>query len=143
MQSKWLTWQPGSVGFVGSSMGEDSIIHSRRDTENGTSCPLNPSIIENAPGNLPSKPTKPHSTDPAYSKLASQAMQRIAEVCPPGALKWAREAHPALADRIDLEIVSRLNDLWSNYTPLPEFQAALDELVRLHVDVGKLFADEL
>jgi hypothetical protein len=139
MQSKWLTWQPGSVGFVGSSVGEDSIIHSRSDTENGTSCPLNPSIIENAPGNLPSKPTKPNSTDSAYSKLASQAMQRITGICPPGALKWAREAHPALTDKIDVELLAQLNQLWANQAPLSEFQVALDELVRLHREVGGLF----
>ena len=81
--------------------------------------------------------------DAGYSELVSQAMQRIAEVCPPGALKWAREAHPALADKIDVESIARLDELWSNHAPLPEFRAALDELVRLHGDVGKLFANEL
>jgi hypothetical protein len=49
MRSKWLSWQPGSVGFVGSSMGEDSIIRPRSDTENGTSYPFNPSIILRMP----------------------------------------------------------------------------------------------
>jgi len=82
------------------------------------------------------------ATDTAYADLAREAMQRIADACPPGALKWAREAHPALTDRIDVEIVASVNALWSNHAPLAEFQAALDELVRLHRDVGKLFANE-
>ena len=81
-------------------------------------------------------------TTTAYADLASEAMQRIAEVCPPGALKWAREAHPALTNKIDVQIIARLDDLWGR-APLAEFQAALDELVRLHGDVGKLFANEL
>ena len=85
----------------------------------------------------------PLPPDACYSDLTARAMQRIEQVCPPGALKWAREAHPALTDKIDVEIIARLDDLWSNHAPLPEFQAALDELVRLHGDVGKLFANEL
>jgi hypothetical protein len=87
-----------------------------------------------------------HTREPThnlYSDLAHEAMQRIAEVCPAGALKWARAAHPALTDRIDVEIMARLDALWSNHAPLAEFQAALDELVRLHRDAGKLFANEL
>ena len=78
--------------------------------------------------------------DTAYSTLACQATQRIAEVCPAGALKWAREVHPALTDKIDVALIARLNHLWSIHAPLPEFQAALDELVRLHSEVGRLFA---
>jgi hypothetical protein len=70
-------------------------------------------------------------------------MLRIGEVCPPGALRWAREAHPTLTDKIDVELFAQLNDLWNGHAPLPEFQIALDELVLLHRDVGKLFANEL
>jgi hypothetical protein len=87
---------------------------------------------------LPERP----APDAAYSELVCQAMQRIEKVCPPGALKWAREAHPALTEQIDVEIISRLNELWGDHAPLAEFQAALDELVRLHGNVGKLFANE-
>jgi hypothetical protein len=63
-------------------------------------------------------------------------MQRISEVCPPGALKWAREAHPALAERIDTEIFRKLNELWGSYSPL---QAALDDLLGAHSVIGSLF----
>lgn len=142
MQSKWLTWQPGSVGFVGFSEGRNPIIQSKGDMDGGVPKTSTPSIIENSPQNLPSKPTKPPSPDSAYAVLVGEAMQRIAEVCPPGALKWAREAHPALTNKIDVQIIARLDDLWGR-APLAEFQAALDELVRLHGDVGKLFANEL
>jgi hypothetical protein len=80
--------------------------------------------------------------DAAYSELTCRAMRRIAEVCPPGALTWAREVHPALAKKIDAELLTRLNELWGNHAPLPEFQAALDDLVRVHSDIGRLFAAE-
>jgi hypothetical protein len=70
-------------------------------------------------------------------------MQRIAEVCPSGALKWAREAHPALTDKIDVELLARLDDMWNMQAPLPEFQAVLDELVSMHSEVGRLFAAEV
>jgi hypothetical protein len=78
--------------------------------------------------------------DAAYSELAGQAMQRIAEVCPPGALTWAREVHPALAKKIDAELLNRLDELWGSYAPLSEFQAALDDLVDAHGAVGRLYA---
>jgi hypothetical protein len=78
--------------------------------------------------------------DAAYSELAVLAMNRIAAVCPPGALPWARKAQPALAEKIDTEILTRLNELWGGYSPLSEFQAALDELVDAHADVGRLYA---
>ena len=81
-------------------------------------------------------------TDTLYSDLAHEAMRRIAEVCPPGALKWARDAQPALTEKIDVSIIARLDALWANQAPLAEFQAALDELVSLHRDVGALFAKE-
>jgi hypothetical protein len=83
------------------------------------------------------------SLDSAYRDSFCQAMGQIERVCPAGALQWAREAHPALTDKIDAELIPRLNDLWGIHAPLPEFQAALDELVRLHEDVGELFATEL
>src|SRR5262245_53803078 len=76
------------------------------------------------------------ATDTAYVDLASEAMQRIAEVCPPGALKWAREVHPTVADKIDVELMTRLNELWRNHAPLDEFQTALDELERAHWEVA-------
>ena len=88
-------------------------------------------------------PPEQFALDADYSGLTSTAMQRIAGVCPPGALRWAREAHPALTDKIDMEILSRLNDLWSNHAPLHEFQAVLDELVRVHSEVGSLFVEEV
>jgi hypothetical protein len=81
--------------------------------------------------------------DAAYSELACRAMQRIAKVCPPGALKWAREAHPAMAEKIDAEILTRLNEIWRNHAPLPEFQGALDDLVRAHCQIGNAFAAEV
>jgi hypothetical protein len=143
MKSKWLTWQPGSEGFVGASLGGNPIIHSDGDTDSAVLGSPTPAIIEKAPGGLPSKPTKPLPLDSEYAELACKAMQRIAEVCPPGALKWLREAHSTLSDKIDADLIPRLNDLWGNHAPLPEFQVALDELVRLHERVGKLFATEL
>jgi hypothetical protein len=140
--SKWLTWQPGFVGSVGPSQGGNSIIHSDSDMDRGISYVPTPSIIENYPRDLPSKPTEPPPPDSAYTELVGQAMQRIVGICPPGALKWAREAHPALAERIDVEIFSRLNDLWGNHAPLSEFQGALDDLVQAHCQIGNAFAAE-
>jgi hypothetical protein len=58
-------------------------------------------------------------------------------------LNWAREAHPALSDKIDVELVAQLNQLWANQAPLSEFQVALDELVRMHSEIGRLFAAEV
>jgi hypothetical protein len=142
MQSKWLTWQPGFVGSVGSPQGGNPIIQANGGTDSGISEVPTPSIIENYPWDLPSKPTKLPPQEYAYAELVGQAMQRIAEVCPAGALKWARAAHPALTDKIDVEIIARLDALWANHASPAEFQAALDELVRLHRDVGKLFAKE-
>jgi hypothetical protein len=142
MASKWLTWQPGSEGFAGASMGENPIIQSHRGRDSAVPSASAPAIIENFPREPPSKPTKPLPLDSEYAELACKAMQRIAEVCPPGALKWAREAHPDLTGRIDVQLIPRLNDLWGTHAPLPGFQAALDELVRLHEDIGKLFATE-
>jgi hypothetical protein len=142
MQSKWLTWQPGFVGSVGSPQGGNPIIQSKSGTDSGVSDAPTPSIIENYPWNLPSKPTKPPAPDSVYAELACQAMRRITEVCPPGALKWARDAQPALTEKIDVSIIARLDALWANQAPLAEFQAALDELVSLHRDVGALFAKE-
>jgi hypothetical protein len=52
-------------------------------------------------------------------------------------------AHSTLSDKIDADLIPRLNDLWATYAPLPEFQAALDELAHLYADIGKLFATEL
>jgi hypothetical protein len=143
MQSKWLSWQPGSVGFVGALQGEDSIIESKGSVESAISCspvPAASSIIENYPGDLASKPTKHPPPDSAYAELVDQAMQRIAKVCPPGALKWAREAHPGLAQRIDVQIFTQLDELWSTYAPPAEFQGVLDDLVDAHGAVGRLYA---
>jgi hypothetical protein len=83
-----------------------------------------------------------NTLDVVYRDYFCQAMRQIEHVCPAGALQWAREAHPGLTDKIDAELIPRLNELWS-HAPLPEFQASLAELVRLHGDVGKLFATEL
>jgi hypothetical protein len=91
MKSKWLTWRPGSVGFVGASIGGNPIIQSDRATDSAVPGASAPSIIEKSPRELPSKPTKLPPLNSAYAELARKTMQRIAEVCPPGALKWARE----------------------------------------------------
>jgi hypothetical protein len=81
--------------------------------------------------------------DGAYRDCFCRAMRQIEEVCPVGALQWAREACPTLTNTIDGEVIPWLGSLWGNHAPLPEFQAALDDLLRLHGDVGKLFAAEL
>jgi hypothetical protein len=140
MQSKWLTWQPGFVGSVGSSQGRNPIIQSKSGTDSGISDVPTPSIIGNYLRDLPSKPTKLPPPDSAYAELLDQAMQRIAKVCPPGALKWAREAHPGLAQRIDVQIFTQLDKLWSTYAPPAEFQGVLEDLVDAHAAVGRLFA---
>jgi hypothetical protein len=54
----------------------------------------------------------------------------------------AREAHPALTEKIVVEIIARLDDLWSNHAPLSEFKLHSMNW-RLHGDVGKLLANEL
>lgn len=88
---------------------------------------------------IPGRP----APDAAYSDLACHAMQRIAEVCPSGALKWAREAHPALTDKIDVELLARLDGLWNSHAPIPDFESALQELVSVHAEVGKLFKEHV
>ena len=143
MQSKWLTWQPGSVGFVGPIVGGNSIIQSEKDTDGDASSPYMPSIIENIPRNLPTKPTEPLPPDSSYSELACQAMQKITKVCPPGALKWARAAHPTLTNKIDVELVPQLSDLWNNHAPLADFEAALAGLVSVHEEAGRLFREQV
>lgn len=143
MQSKWLTWQPGSVGFEGSPSREDSIVQSGWDEEDRIVHSFTSPIIENTRWNVPTKPAKPLSPDSPYSGLACLAMQRVTAVCPPGALKWAREAHPTLTDKIDVALIARLSHLWSIHAPLPEFQAALDELVLAHSEVGRVFTEKV
>jgi|SRR6516165_6169135 len=143
MRSKWLSWQAGSEGFVGASVGANPIIQSDAGIDSAGPGASAPSIIENSPRELPSKPTKPVAPESVYSELVTQAMQQIEPVCPPGALQWARQAHPALTDRIDVELIGRLGELYGNHARLPDFEAALEELVHLHEAVGKLFATEL
>ena len=145
MQSKWLSWQPGSVGSVGAPQGKDPIIESSGTAESGVSCSygcVEPPIIENTGRDVPTKPTELRPTDSDYRELICRAMKQIEEACPPGALRWARGAHPTLTDEIDVQLLAQLNDLWSKHAPLPQFQAALDQLVRLHREVGKLYASE-
>jgi len=77
-----------------------------------------------------------------YSALVSRAMQRIDSVCPPGALRWARQTCPALTDRIDVDLFNRLNYLWNAYAPVADFEAALQELVRAHAEVGRLYREQ-
>jgi hypothetical protein len=69
-------------------------------------------------------------------------MKRIDQFCPPGALKWAREAHPDLTDEIDVELLTRLSDLWNGHAPLADFEGALKELVSVHAEVGRLFREQ-
>jgi len=58
-------------------------------------------------------------------------------------LNWARGAHPALSEKIDVALAAELNKLWTNQAPLSEFQVALDELVRMRNEIGKLFFAEV
>jgi len=66
-------------------------------------------------------------------------MREIEQVCPPGALRWARQAYPMLTDRIDVDLFTRLNDLWGGSHA--DFEAALQELVSVHAEVGRLFRE--
>ncbi len=77
--------------------------------------------------------------DEAYRERFNEAMWQIEHVCPVGALQWARRALPALTDKIDAEIIPRLDDLWNSHAPLAEFKTALAELVLMHTEVGKLY----
>jgi hypothetical protein len=79
--------------------------------------------------------------DSAYSERITSAFRQIEKVCPPGALRWARQIHPTLTDRIDAELIEKLGQIWANRFPITDFEAALNELVRLHAEVGKLFAN--
>ena|SRR5215475_101778 len=76
-----------------------------------------------------------------YSALVSRAIQRIDSVCQPGALQWARQTCPALTDTIDVDLFKRLNDLWNNDAPVADFEAALQELVTAHAEVGRLYRE--
>jgi hypothetical protein len=58
------------------------------------------------------------------------------------ALRWARETHPNLTDKIDGKLLSRLDDLWNSHAPLSDFEATLDELIRVHAEVGSLFSGQ-
>ena len=78
--------------------------------------------------------------DASYSDLTCRAMRRIEQLCPAGALTWARLAHPDLTDKIDVELFGRLDNIWDGQAPLADFEAALRELVRVHAEVGKLFS---
>jgi hypothetical protein len=87
MQSKWLTWQPSSVGFEGAHNGDDSIIRRQKLAEDTTFAPSIVPELDNKPGNTPTEPTiadelktrsRPHGIDqlgrvqdvgPAHTKL--------------------------------------------------------------------------
>lgn len=57
MRSKWLTWQPGSVGFEGPQDGDDSIIRRQKQAEDVPfASPILPAL-GNSAGNIPTKPT--------------------------------------------------------------------------------------
>jgi hypothetical protein len=118
--------------------GENEYQNVRLIPRNGPDIPK--WVVERVLANKPALLVALREMDCAYSELTQDAFRRIAEVCPPGALRWAREAHPALTDHIDVELFQRLNDLWNNHAPLEEFEAALSELVEVHRRVGSLFA---
>ena len=49
---------------------------------------------------------------------------------------------PGTTDKIDVELFARLDDLWNDHAPLPDFEATLEELVSAHAEVGRLFREQ-
>ena len=84
----------------------------------------------------------PPTPECSYSELTRRAVREIERLCPAGALQWARQKHPTLTDRIDVNLFVRLNDLWNTHAPLADFELALQELVEVHAEVGRLFQEQ-
>jgi hypothetical protein len=88
MQSKWLTWQPGSVGFEGLLAGENSIIRSVKPREDGDGnkdvdrdYSGTPYTLGNAAVNGPAEPTdlnEPNIPTPFDFQASSWAEKQFA-----------------------------------------------------------------